>query len=87
MVIKKPWALALVASCAIFLAPVGQVLADEVVLDNGDRLTGTVVRVEGGRTITRGRTRITRLAGSERISDGRSSNSSLSRTAWWFIRT
>jgi putative salt-induced outer membrane protein YdiY len=51
MVIKKPWALALVASCAIFLAPVGQVLADEVVLENGDRLTGTVMRVEGGKLI------------------------------------
>ena len=39
------WSLAL----AILLVSTGQLLADEILLENGDRLTGTVVKVEGGK--------------------------------------
>ena len=35
----------------IFLFSAGTVLADEVILENGDKMTGTVVKVEGGKLV------------------------------------
>ncbi len=51
MIPTKPLALALLLPCVVLCGVVGQVLGDEVVMENGDRLTGTVVRVEGGKLI------------------------------------
>jgi preprotein translocase subunit YajC len=39
----------LILSLAVLLLSAGQVLADEILLENGDRLTGTVVKVDDGK--------------------------------------
>lgn len=51
MVRRKVCGLAVLALWVFFLGVAPQALSDELVLDNGDRLTGTVVRVEGGKLI------------------------------------
>jgi hypothetical protein len=39
----------LILFLAAFLFRAGPLLADEILLENGDRLTGTVLKVEGGK--------------------------------------
>jgi putative salt-induced outer membrane protein YdiY len=48
---RKPPAFLTIFFVFLFLVSAGQSVADEVVIENGDKLTGTIVKIEGGKLI------------------------------------
>ncbi len=51
MGVKRQFWVCLSLAGFLFLAGIGQILADEIVLENGNVLTGTIEKVEGGKII------------------------------------